>query len=85
MSQELDILLSIRQQNGKLLKDYVAQFKIATIKIYNLDEPIAIIAMKRRFRSSRFTYFLDKIYPKSYSKLLTHAQKYTCMENAIGI
>lgn len=58
------------------MKDYIVQFKLAILEIYNLDESVAMLAMKRGLRSSRFIYSLDKTYLKSYSKLLIHAQKY---------
>jgi len=35
-----------------------------------------MLVMKRRLRSSWFTYLLDKTYPKSYSDMLICAQKY---------
>lgn len=76
MPQELDSLFSIQQQNRESLKDYVTRFKVAILKIYNLDESVVMLAMKRELHSSQFTYSLDKTYSKSYSKLLVRAQKY---------
>lgn len=67
------------------MKEYIDRFKSATLEIYNMDESIAMLALKRGLRSFRFTYSLDKTYPKSYSELLTHAQKYIRVEEAIVV
>lgn len=49
---------------------------MAMFEIYNMDEFVAMLAMKRELHLSRFIYSLDKTYPKSYSKLLAYVQKY---------
>lgn len=58
------------------MKDYVAGFKAATWKVYNLDESMAMLAMKRGLCTSCFTYTLDNSHSKFYSEMLAHAQKY---------
>lgn len=60
----------------------MAWLKSIILEIYDLDERVAMLALKRGLHSSRFTYSLDKIYQKSYSKLLTRAQKYIWAEEA---
>lgn len=65
---------SIRQQNGEFLKDYVAQFKVTMLEIYHLDESVAMLGLKKGLRTSRFTYSLDKTYPKSYLEMMTRMQ-----------
>lgn len=76
MSREVDNLLFIRQQDKELLKDCVAWFMVATLKVYHLDESIAMLALKWGLCPSHLTYSLDKISIKSYSEMLVHAQKY---------
>lgn len=60
---------SICQQDGES-KDYVAQFKKATLEVYNLDVSVAMLARKRRICTFCFTYSLDKTHSKSYSEML---------------
>lgn len=72
MPWESNNFFSLQQQDRELLKDYVTQFKVATLEIYNLDELMAMLAMKRGLHSSQFNFSLDKTYPKSYSELLAH-------------
>ena len=69
-------LFSIKQEETETLWDFVAHFNAATLKVKNLNEDMAISAMKRGLRGSRFSYFLDKILPRIYAELLEHAYKY---------
>lgn len=54
----------------------MAQFKEATLKVYHLDESMAMLALKQGLRSSCITYSWDKTPMKSYSKMLARMQKY---------
>lgn len=60
MLQEANSLFSVCQRDKELLKDYVAQFKVATLEIYHLDEFVAMMALKCRLLPSHLTYSLDK-------------------------
>lgn len=51
------------------------RFKVAILEIYNMDEPVAMLALKRELWTSWFTYFLDKKPSKTYLELLAHARK----------
>lgn len=50
--------------------------KVAMLKVYNLDEYMVMLVLKIGFYTFRFTYFLDKTHPKSFSKMLIYLQKY---------
>lgn len=60
-----------RQRVAKRLQ---ARFKMTMLEIYNLNESMTMLALKRELRPSQFIYSLDKTYPKSYSESLTHAK-----------
>lgn len=60
----------------------MTRFKMATLEIYNLNEIVAMLALKKGLRISWFTYFLDKKPPKIYSELLIRAQKYIHADEA---
>ena len=80
--REVDSLFSIRQQDQELLRDYITRFKTAALEIYSLDEPVAMLALKRGLKTSRLTYSLDKKPPRTYSELLLRAHKYIRAEEA---
>ena len=58
------------------MKDFVARFNTATLEITDLNEYVAMSALKKGLKKSRFTYFLDKTFRKTYSELLARANKY---------
>ena len=58
------------------MKDFVARFNMATLEITDLNEYVAMSALKKGLKKSRFTYSLDKTFPKTYFELLARASKY---------
>lgn len=71
MLWEFDSLFFVCQQDRESLNDYMARFKVATLEVYNLNEFVAMLVMKKGLRTSHFTYLLDKTHPKSYLEMLT--------------
>ena len=58
------------------MKGFVAHFNMATLEIIDLNEYVAMSTLKKGLKQSRFTYSLDKPFPKTYSELLARASKY---------
>ena len=58
----------------------MTHFNATTLELKDLNEDMAISAMKRDLRRSRFTYSLDKTLPQTYVELLEHAYKYMCAD-----
>nr|XP_019702910.1 uncharacterized protein LOC109505143 [Elaeis guineensis] len=71
-----DSLFSLKQGENETLRHFVARFNAATLEVRGLNEDMAVSAMKRGLRSSRFTYSLDKTLPRTYAELLERAYKY---------
>lgn len=67
------IAFSLPSSKMESVRDYVARFKSITMEVYNLDIPVAILAMKRGLHLSCFTYSLYKKPPRFYAELLLHA------------
>lgn len=63
-------LFSMKQRKGKALKDYLVRFNAATLKIYDLNQDVAMMIVIQGLHSSWFTYSQNKMTPRSYSKLL---------------
>ena len=53
-----DFLINIKQQKGKSLYDYVGRFNTATLEVQNLDQFVALIAMKYGLQRSQFLFSL---------------------------
>ena len=60
----------------------MARFNATTLEVRDLNEDMAISAMKRGLRGSKFTYSLDKTLSQIYAKLLEHAYKYIRTDEA---
>ena len=71
-----DTLFSVVQGEKESLKDFVARFNAATLEITDLNEVVAMSALKKGLKQSRFTYSLDKTFLKTYPELLARASKY---------
>ena len=76
MSWTSNSLFSIRQWDRESLWEFGAYFNIATLEVRDLNESIAITAMKWGLQSSKFIYFLDKILFQTYAEILDCTQKY---------
>ena len=71
-----DSLFFLKQGENETIRYFVMRFNAATLEIRDLNEDMAISAMKRGLRGSRFTYSLDKTLPRTYVELLERAYKY---------
>ena len=71
-----DSLFSLKQGENETLRHFVTRFNAAMLEVRDLNEDMAISAMKRGLRGSRFIYFLDKTLPRMYAKLLERTYKY---------
>ena len=58
----------------------MACFNAAILEIWDLDESMAIAAIKWGLCSFKFTYSLDKMLLRTYIELFEHAQKYIQVE-----
>ncbi|XP_073099125.1 uncharacterized protein [Elaeis guineensis] len=75
-SRTSDSLFSVKQGEIETLRDFVARFNKIILEIRDLNEDMAISAMKRGLRRSRFSYSLDKTLPRTYAELLERVYKY---------
>ena len=82
--QTSDSLFSIKQGEIETLRDFVAHFNAVTLEVRDLNEDMAILAMKRCLRRFRFSYFLDKTLFQTYAELLKCAYKYIHTDEGIS-
>ena len=64
------------------MRNFIACFNAATLEVRDLNEAMAVSAMKRGLRGSRFTYSLDKTLPRTNAELLKRAYTYIRMDEA---
>ena len=63
-------MIGIKQTKGKTLWDFIWRFNVVTLEITNLDQTVAMTAMKGKLGSSRFLFILEKRFPMDYAKML---------------
>ena len=64
------------------MRDFVAQFNVATLEVRDFNEDMAISIMKKGLKRSRFIYSLDKTLFQTYTELLECVYKYIRMDEA---
>ncbi|XP_038985514.1 uncharacterized protein LOC120111721 [Phoenix dactylifera] len=79
-----DSLLDIKQREGESLKDYLDRFTAATWEVRELDQSVAMSALKTGARSYRFLFSIEKSFPADFTKMLVRARKYAKAEEAIA-
>ena len=80
-----DNLFLIQPKEGESLHDYIACFNMTMLEVHNLNEKVAMSALKRGLWNNYFLFSLDKSFSKDYIDLLTHAWKYAQVEEAVAI
>ncbi|XP_073107292.1 uncharacterized protein [Elaeis guineensis] len=81
-SQISDSLFSIKEKETETLRDFMARFNTAILEVRDLNKDMAVSAMKRDMRGSRFSYSLDKTLLQTYAKLLKYTYKYIRTDEA---
>ena len=77
-------MIGIKQKENESLWDYIRRFNAATLKITDLDQTIAMTAMKDGLRPSKFLFSLKKSFPMDYAEMLSRADKYANAEEAMA-
>ncbi|XP_038976592.1 uncharacterized protein LOC120107395 [Phoenix dactylifera] len=79
-----DSLLDIKQKEGESLREYLDRFTAATWEVRELDQSIAMSALKTGARSYRFLFSIEKNFPADLTEMLVRARKYAKAEEAVA-
>lgn len=60
----------------------MSYFNTATLKVRNLDQSIAMLALMNGLQKNDFKKLLTKIYPKDLTRMLARAKMYVQIEEA---
>ncbi len=80
-----DSLLDIKQKEGESLREYLDWFTAATWEVRELDQSIAMSALKTGARSYRFLFSIEKNFPADLTEMLVRARKYAKAEEAVAV
>ena len=70
----------MQQRRDESLWNFLARFNAATTEIPDLNEHVAMSALKMGLKPSKLTFSIDKSSPKDYAALLEKAHKYALAE-----
>ena len=75
-------LINIKQREGESIRAYVNRFNIAALEVRNLDQSIAIAALKGGLQKNDLLFSLEKKYPRNFADLLARVEGYARVEEA---
>ncbi|XP_073116201.1 uncharacterized protein [Elaeis guineensis] len=77
-----DFLVSIKQKDNEPLWNYINRFNAATLEVQNLDQSVAMTALKVRLLQNDLLFSLNLNYPKNFTKVLERAERYAQVDEA---
>ena len=75
-------LINIKQREGESIRAYVNRFNVAALEVRNLDQSVAMAALKGGLQKNDLLFFLEKKYPRDFVDLLARAEGYARAEEA---
>ena len=75
-------LINIKQREGESIRAYINRFNIAALEVRNLDQSIAMAALKGGLQKNNLLFSLKKKYPINFADLLARAEGYIRVKEA---
>ena len=75
-------LINIKQREGESIRAYVNRFNVAALEVRNLDQSVAMAALKGGLQENDLLFSLEKKYPRDFADLLARAEGYARAEEA---
>ena len=76
-------LLTVKQQKGETLREYVKCFNKAVLKIDEANDQVIMMTFQARLNNPDLVFLLGKTLPTSMIDLLFKAQKYMNKEDGL--
>ncbi|XP_059664019.1 uncharacterized protein LOC132309752 [Cornus florida] len=77
-------LLTVKQQKGESLRDYISRFNTEMLQVEEADDKVALTAFMGRLQTSRFLFSLSEEPPTtSMAELLVRAKRHMNAEDAM--
>ncbi|XP_059663781.1 uncharacterized protein LOC132309494 [Cornus florida] len=76
-------LLTVKQQKGESLRDYISRFNTEMLQVEEADDKVALTAFMGGLQTSRFLFSLSEEPPTSMAELLVRAKRHMNAEDAM--
>ncbi|XP_059629876.1 uncharacterized protein LOC132272805 [Cornus florida] len=77
-------ILTMKQQKGKPLREYINRFNIEMLQVDKADDKVTLTAFMGGLHTSRFLFSLSKEPPTSMAELLVRARKHINAEDVMS-
>ena len=77
--------MNIKQKEGESIQTYVILFNAAALEVRNLDQSVAMAALKDGLQKNDLSFFLEKKYLRDFTDLLAWAEGYAQAEEAFNL
>ena len=74
--RDLESLINIKQKERESIRAYVNRFNTTTLEVQNLDQSVAMAALKGGLQKNDLLFSLEKKYPRDFADLLAWAEGY---------
>ena len=79
------MLIGMKQRKNEYLWEFITRFNTDTLEVIDLDQMVAMSAMKGALKPSRFFFSLEKKFSTSFLEMLSRAEKYPNVEEAFMV
>ena len=69
------MLIDMKQRKNESLQEFIIRFNTATLEMTDLDQMVAMLAMKGALKPFKFLFSLEKKFSTSFSEMLSRAEK----------
>ncbi|XP_059639766.1 uncharacterized protein LOC132282162 [Cornus florida] len=76
-------LLTVKQQKGESLRDYISRFNTEMLQVEEADDKVALAALMGGLQTSRFLFSLSEEPPTNMAELLVRAKRHMNAEDAM--
>ena len=76
------MLIGIKQRESKYLQEFITRLNATTLEVMDLDQMVAMSAIKGALKPSRFLFSLKKKFSTIFSEMLSRAKKYANVKEA---
>ncbi|KAG1326718.1 putative Retrotransposon gag protein [Cocos nucifera] len=77
-----DSLMAIRQKEGESIRAFIFQFNTAALEVRDLDQSVAMAALKSGLQKNDLLFSLEKKHPRDFADMLARAESYVRAEEA---
>ena len=69
-------LINIEQKEGESIRTYINHFNTVALEVQNLNQSVAMAALKSDLQKNDLLFFLEKKYPRNFTDLLAQVEGY---------